>query len=379
MRLLILSPLFQFFTAAMTDFAGGYALLPLPPSPEIETMRVLRALLTAHAALAELKGVVTTLPNPGILIRTLSLREAKDSSEVEAIITTHDELFQSAIRHEDELSSATKEVLHYVEALAVGQKAVQRSNGLIRGADILAVQEILERNQAGWRRQAGTTLQDSRETVIYTPPQDAQQILDLMDNWVQYCNDDELWAADPLVKMAVLHYQFESIHPFYDGNGRTGRILNILYLKSKGLLEIPVLYLSRYITRNKPAYYAGLQSVRDTGNWEPYLLYMVEGVRDTATDAIRLIRGIALLMKTTKRQIRSDYPRLYSQDLINNLFQHPYTKIEFLERDLGVSRQTASKYLNELVDAQILERHRIGRSNFYLNRKLYDLLVDDRQ
>ncbi len=192
----------------------------------------------------------------------------------------------------------------------------------------------------------------------------------------RFINDDGLSPLDPLIKMALIHHQFESIHPFPDGNGRIGRIINVLYLTRQQLLDIPILYLSRYITRNKGGYYAQLQAVRDTGDWEPWLLYMLRAVSETATDTLALIEGIKKLMADYKHRLRTDHPRLYSQDLLNNLFRHPYTRIEFIQHDLGVTRQTAARYLDALADAGMLAKHQAGRNKYYINRPLVALFAD---
>ncbi|SES77717.1 Fic/DOC family protein [Thorsellia anophelis DSM 18579] len=196
-----------------------------------------------------------------------------------------------------------------------------------------------------------------------------------MDNLVQFINDDELCGCDPLVKMAIIHHQFESIHPFYDGNGRTGRIINILYLVIKDLLNLPILYLSRFIIMHKSEYYHHLQAVRDTGDWEPWLLFILDGVIDTAQNTISLITGMKDLMIKIKSEIRQQLPHIYSQDLLNNLFNHPYTKIEYLVEELGVTRATASKYLEQLTEHGFLSKHKIGCANYYINQPLYDLLL----
>ena len=258
----------------------------LPPTAELETRAVLKKLPAAHRALAELKGLVAAIPNESILLDTLPLQEAKDSSAIENIITTHDELFNAELHLGD--SQAAKEVQRYAAALRLGT-ALVKQYGFLSTNHIAQIQEELKRDRGGYRRLPGTALKNQRGEVVYTPPQDPAVILDLMGNLEQYLNDDSLHDVDPLVKMAVLHFQFESIHPFYDGNGRTGRILNILYLVLKGLLDIPVLYLSRFITQHKADYYRHLQAVRDTGDWEPWLLYLLTGVEQTARESIQLI------------------------------------------------------------------------------------------
>jgi len=212
--------------------------------------------------------------------------------------------------------------------------------------------------------------------IIYTPPQSRDDILRVMPNLENVINDESFYPVDPLIKMAVIHYQFESIHPFYDGNGRTVRIINIFLLILNGLLDIPVLYLSRYIIRSKDEYYRLLQAVRDENAWEAWVFYMLKGVEVTALDTIAIIQSIRSLMARYKTEIRSKLPKIYSQDLLNNLFTHPYTKIEFVERDLQVTRQTASKYLDQLTDAGLVKREKIGRHNFYINQPLFSVFKD---
>lgn len=349
--------------------------LPLPDIAQWETRAVLKRTAEAHRYLAELKGVAASIPNEAILINTLVLQEAKDSSEVENIVTTHDELYKANLFEEALGNPAAKEVQDYAFALKQAF-AIVRQNKLIRLHDILTVQQDIERNNAGLRRLPGTELKNARTgEVVYTPPQDANEIASLMDNLVQYLNDDSLCDADPLVKMAIIHHQFESIHPFYDGNGRTGRILNILYLVAKDLLNLPVLYLSRFIIHHKAAYYNELQAVRDTGNWEPWLLYMLDGIIDTAQNTILMITQMKALMIEVKHKMRTELPKIYSQDLLNNLFYHPYTKIDFLVEELGVSRITATKYLELLVECGILQKQKIGRGNYYINQPLCSLLM----
>jgi len=349
--------------------------LPLEQLARFETRAVLKKTAEAHRYLAELKGVAATIPNEAILINTLTLQEAKDSSEIENIVTTHDELYKANLFAEAISNPAAKEVQDYAFALKEGFK-VARSRRLIRLHDILAVQQHLEHNKAGLRKLPGTELKNiATGEVVYTPPQDAKEIEQLMDNLVAYINDDDLCDADALVKMAIIHHQFESIHPFYDGNGRTGRILNILYLVAKGLLDLPVLYLSRYMIRNKGEYYAQLQAVRETGNWEPWLLYILDGISQTARATIELIHQIRKLMQQYKHRMRDQLPRIYRQELLNNLFNHPYTKIEFVMNDLGVTRITATRYLDLLVEHGFLHKEKIGRTNYYINQPLCAVLI----
>lgn len=349
------------------------SLLPPIDLEHFETRSVLKKATAASRYLAELKGVASTIPNEAILINILALQEAKHSSEIENIITTHDELFKAKLLTHAVTNSAAKEVQDYATALKKGFVLV-RDTGLIRIGDILTIQGTLEKNKAGFRKLPGTDLKNAQTgQVIYTPPQHPQDIERLMDNLAQYINDNALCKADPLVKMAIIHHQFESIHPFYDGNGRTGRILNMLYLVAQGLLDLPILYLSRYLIQTKAEYYQQLQAVRETGEWEPWLLYILEGVTQTAQATIELIKQIKILMQNYKQQMRTQLPKIYSQELLNNLFNHPYTKIEFVMADLSVSRLTATKYLEQLVEIGLLKKEKISRSNYYINQPLLAL------
>lgn len=346
--------------------------LPLGFDPE--TKPVLKKLASARSALAELKGAASSVPNEGILLNTLSLQEAKDSSAIENIITTQDDLYRSDAVAARFASLAAKEVYSYARALRDGFQVV-RQTGLITSNDILSIQATLEENQAGFRKLPGTALKNDRTgEVVFTPPQSHDEIVSLMRNLETFMNDDGMSDLDPLVKMAIMHHQFESIHPFYDGNGRTGRILNILYLIKMNLLDYPVLYLSRYVNKNKGEYYRLLQAVRDSESWEEWILWMLEGIEQTAGQTTRLVQGIRALMQESKLKMRSELPRIYSHDLLNNIFSHPYSKIAFVERDVGVSRLTATRYLDELTRIGMMTKVKLGRDNFYINRSLMGLL-----
>ncbi len=352
----------------------AYNVPQLPLSIDLETKPILKKLASAHRALAELKGVASLVPNQSILIDTLSLQEAKDSSAIENIITTHDDLYKSDVSIKQFPSLEAKEVYSYSKALRNGYEKVKK-NGLLTNNIVLEIQQRLEENSAGFRKLPGTELKNDRTgEVVYTPPQEASQILLLMNNLETFINDDSLSDLDPLIKMAIIHHQFESIHPFYDGNGRTGRIINILYLVKYGLLNTPVLYLSRFINQNKSEYYQLLQAVRDQQAWEKWVLYLLQGVEETSLQTIDLIQGIRSLMQTVKKKMRDELPKVYSQDLLNNLFRHPYTKIDYVTRELQISRMTASKYLDQLVQIGLLVKHKMGKENFYLNIALFDLL-----
>lgn len=351
-----------------------FILKKLPLSKDLESKNILKKLNEAHRALAELKGLVSSIPNQNILLNTLGLQEAKDSSEIENIITTHDDLYKSELDLKSLKSLNAKEVQNYISALKKGYALISERK-ILTSNDIIQIQGELEKNNAGFRRVPGTTLKNQQtQEIVYTPPQDYETIKNLMTNLEQFINDEELSDLDPIVKMAIIHFQFESIHPFYDGNGRTGRIINVLYLVMKDLLNLPILYLSRYIIENKEDYYNLLQEVRETDNWENWLLYMIKAVEKTSKQTIVLIKEIHVLMLEYKHLIRANY-KFYSQDLLNNLFQHPYTKIEFIEKDLGVSRVTASIYLNKLAKDGILIKQKLGTSNYYINHKLYKILT----
>ncbi|PHR72183.1 MAG: addiction module protein [Lutibacter sp.] len=346
----------------------------LPLKQDIETKKVLKKLASAHRALAELKGIVSSIPNENILINTLGLQEAKDSSAIENIITTHDDIFKAELNLDGFKSLNAKEVQNYISALKKGFGLIKK-NKILTNNDIIEIQSELEKNNAGFRKVPGTALKNAiTGEIVYTPPQDYNTILDLMKNLEQYINDESMSEFDILVKMAIIHYQFESIHPFYDGNGRTGRIINVLYLVMNDLLNLPVLYLSRYIIEHKAGYYKLLHEVRETDNWENWILYMLDSVEQVSKETIILIGKIKNLIYEYKNLLRNNY-KFYSQDLLNNLFKHPYTKIEFIENDLGVSRITASKYLNQLAKDKVLKKEKLGTGNYYINEKLIRILT----
>ncbi|MEY3386671.1 MAG: hypothetical protein RIR53_1482 [Bacteroidota bacterium] len=349
----------------------------LPPGSEVEleTPGVLRQAARSHRALAELKGAVRSIPSAEILISTLSIQEARDSSTVENIVTTQDEVYRGAEDETEQASPAAKEVHRYVRALRQGFTLIEQ-NGFLRVSDIIAIHETLCRTNSGFRRLPGTVLRNSiTQEVVYEPPQDPKEIELLMDNFLKWFHASEQWGIDPLVQMAVLHHQFESIHPFYDGNGRTGRILNLLHLIRNELLTVPVLYLSRAIVRNKADYYRHLQGVRQEGGWEPWILYMLQAVESTARQTLTTLNAIAELMHQTKHRLRNEHPRVYSQELLANLFRHPYTKIDHVMRDCSVSRPTAAKYLSTLESMGILRKEKIGRINYYVHEQLLRILL----
>lgn len=356
--------------------------IPLLPLPyDFETKAVLKQLNLANKKLAELKGVALTIPNEDILINSLTLQEAKDSSEIENIVTTNDELYKAELDFKESfINASTKEVLNYRQAMRIGFSSARKTK-LLTLNDIKTIQKELEGNSAGFRTVPGTTLKNRAGETVYIPPQDSIEVERLMHNLEQYINDESAQDIDPLIKMAVIHHQFESIHPFYDGNGRTGRIISILYLVINNLLDLPILYLSRYITHNKGTYYRLIQTIRDSKEdrgkaWEEWILFMLKGVEITADDTIMLVKGINSLMTRYKQILRPLFGKQYKHELLNNLFFHPYTKIEFVERDMQVQRKTATKYLDMIVRCGLIEKVKIWKTNYYINTELVNLFLN---
>lgn len=348
-----------------------FSLEQLNPT-RFDTPVILKKLASSSRALAELKGLAASIPNQGILINALGLQEAKDSSEIENIVTTHDELFKDAISPDEINSAAAKEVQRYRQALRAGFALVDTTR-LITSNHLLHIQAVLEDNNAGFRRLPGTTLKDTAGNIVYTPPQHPADIVQMMGDLERFINDNDLFAVDPLIKMALIHHQFESIHSFYDGNGRTGRILNVLYLVHQGLLDIPVLYLSNYIVAHKTEYYHLLQKTRESDAWEEWVVYMLTAVEVTARQTMTKVSAIKQALYDYKHRIRLAH-KFYSQDLINSLFMHPYAKIAFLMADLKITRSTATKYLDLLVDDGLLQKHKSGKSSYYINVALFQIL-----
>ena len=358
----------------------SYRIPTLPLAFDVESKEILRQVNKSNRALAELKGIAATIPNEAILINTLTLQEAKESSEVENIVTTQDDLYKAEIDVEKQLiTAATKEVFRYRDALQGGFQLV-KENAQLNNKIVKGIQMYLVGNQAGFRSQAGTMIKNGQGETVYTPPQNRDDIERAMANLEAFINRPAMSEIDPLIKMAIIHHQFESIHPFYDGNGRMGRIINVLYLVINGLLDLPILYLSRYITQNKSQYYKLIQAIRDkeenSQEWEEWILFILKGVEQTALDTTRLVQGISALMQRYKQTLRPLFGKNYKHELLNNLFYHPYTKIELMQRDLMVQRKTAAKYLNMMVDAKVLVVVRIGRENYYINHALMDLFLN---
>ena len=349
-----------------------YSIALLPPEADLETKQVLKRLAGAHRALAELKGFADTMPNKNILINAVTINEAKDSSEIENIITTHDELFK-AMSQPNYQNPAAKEVVNYRTALWKGYEAIKDTQ-ILTSNMMVEIQQNIEKNRAGIRKLPGTVLKnEATGEVVYTPPSGEQEIMALLSNLERYMNDDHD-GIDPLIKLAVIHHQFESIHPFYDGNGRTGRIINVLYLVLKELLDSPILYLSQYIIRNKASYYRLLQEVRTKGAWEEWILFMLDGIESTAIETLKLIKRINTLVEQTAEDILSALPKIYSRELVDLLFFEFYTKTIYIEKGLRISRKTAVTYLSALEESGFLTSERMGRERIYLNKRLFEVV-----
>jgi len=348
------------------------ALPPLPPPAHVtESIPVLRREADARQALAELKGVANIIPNQAILINAIALREAKDSSAIENIVTTQDRLYRAlSTSSSSGVDATTKEVMRYRAALRIGE-ALLREHGYLSVNHFMRIQAEIIGNDAGLRATPGTALVNDRSgELVYTPPQDPDVIRRLLANLAEFYNA----GATSLADMAVLHYQFETIHPFLDGNGRTGRILNVLYLILKGYLEIPILYPSSYIVEHKDEYYRFLRGVTADGEWEQWILFMLDAVQATSLDSIERVRAIRVELDRSADEVRAALPRIYSKELIETLFVHPYSKIEFLVTALGVERKAASRYLQSLEDLGLLESRKVGREKLYINIRLMEIL-----
>lgn len=361
-----------------TNISGEKAFNSLPFLPpaknKTETVKILRQLVKSSVALAELKGIARILPNPEILLNAIILKEARASSEIENVITTQDKLYQALSAKGIQADSATKEVLRYREAMLYGYRFIKK-NGFLSINSVIEVQKILEENNAGIRKLPGTALRNAKTgKVIYTPPDNPDSIKRLMRNLEEYINEEN--DISPLIKMAIQHYQFESIHPFYDGNGRAGRIINILYLIIHKHLETPVLYLSEYIINTKADYYRLLQEVRTKENWEAWILYILKGIEVTANDTIKQVNNIDRLFTKTVSIVRKKAPKSYSKELAELLFEQPYCKAEYLTKRLDISRITASKYLKDLEKAGVLKSKRVWKETLYINAGLFDLLKE---
>lgn len=354
-----------------------YKIPSLPPSFDFESKPILRALKDAHRWLALLDGKAEIMPNQGILIDTLALQEAAASSEIENIVTTQDELFQTNASKQIYPSAAAKEVALYSEALRHGFTDMLDKHGVLSANCIVGMFQTLKRTTGDFRKTPGTVLKnDQTKEIVFVPPQSSLDISRYVRELEFFINDKLQSDIDPLVAMAIIHHQFESIHPFPDGNGRIGRIINVLYLCKMGFLRIPILYISRYIVRNKTEYYRLLQAVRDDGAWEEWTVFIIRGVAETARETSELVTQMKRLIDTFKQKMR-DETKIYSHELVNNMFRHPYTRIEYVMEEVGVSRPTAGRYLDQICEIGLLSKISIKRNNYYVNTALIDLLVNE--
>ncbi|PHN30609.1 Fic family protein [Pseudomonas sp. ICMP 561] len=354
------------------DRSLPYNDLPLlPPSVELETRAVLKQAIAANRALANLRGLAARIPNQGLLINSIVLQEARLSSEIENIVTTNDELYRADADADGKADPHTKEVLRYRQALYLGFQSLK--DRPLNTNLFIEIVRLIKQVDLDIRAVPGTALKNDSGDVIYTPPESPANIRDLLGNLEQFLHaEDDL---DPLVKMAVLHYQFEAIHPFSDGNGRTGRILNLLYLVDRGLLDIPVLFLSRYIIANRQDYYRGLRLVTEEQDWENWILFMLRAVESTAQQTFDQVTRVLALMEVVREQVQRDAPGIYTKDLVELIFRQPYTKIQFVI-DLGLAkRQTASVYLQTLARMGVLREHKAGREKYYINDALLNELT----
>lgn len=350
------------------------SLRKLPPKENLETKEILRQLSRSHRALAELKGFSDMIPNKNILINAITINEAKDSSEIENIVTTHDELFKM-MSSESYSSPSAKEVVNYRTAIWKGYTLIKEKD-FISTNMMIEVHNIIEPNKPGIRKIPGTVLKNQATgEVVYTPPTGEEEIISYLNNLEDYINNDND-KIDYLIKLAVIHYQFECIHPFYDGNGRVGRMVNVLYLILKDLLDSPILYLSKYIIKNKTKYYNLIQSVTDDGNWEDWILFILKGIEETSVETLDIVRNINNLLEKTALEIREALPNIYSRELVELIFFEFYTKIAYIEEGLGVTRKTASKYLSTLEEKGFLLSEKMGREIIYLNKNLFEIVKE---
>lgn len=352
-----------------------YNNLPLlPPKIELETKEILKAAISANKALAELKGVAKTIPNQSILISTLPLQEARSSSEIENVITTNDKLYEAMASAANNFDPQTKEVLRYREALWEGYKELQTRKLLTTNLYIRIYQKIKETN-AGIRVTPGTKISNSEGEVVYTPPEGEEVIRNKLRNLEEFIHADN--ELDDLIKLALIHYQFEAIHPFTDGNGRVGRIINVLYLILKGQLDLPILYLSKYIIENKNEYYKRLRNVTEKNEWQPWVLYILDAIKETAEFTSAKIVQIKKLVDRTTEEAKKKLPsRVYSKELVELIFEEPYSKTEFVVNAGIAKRQTAAEYLKELEKVGLLKSKKVGREVLYLNHNLQKILAD---
>jgi Fic family protein len=345
----------------------------LPPKAVEENVVILKKTISASRALSELKGALTNLPNPTLFIDTINLQEAQASSAIENIITTQDELFKASITNLKPDNPATKEVIHYKDALWYGVKQIEK-RPILNTNLFIGIVQIIKENGAGIRNSPGTQLKNaSAGKVVYTPPEGEKVIRDKLKNLEDFIHQDD--KLDPLVKMSIIHYQFEAIHPFFDGNGRTGRIIMMLYLKMTGLLDLPALYLSDYIIKHKTSYYKKLRGVTESGDWETWIFFMLDMVEQTALKARNQITEIEKIMTQMGTEMQKKVPKIYSKDLLEVLFRLPYTKRSFLvEAGIG-NLKTAGNYLSLLEKNGFLKSEQVGKEKLYLNFRFMDFFI----
>lgn len=355
----------------------------LPINKELyHTLEILEKLGDAKAALARLHGRSAVIPNQGLLINTISLQEAKTSSEIENIFTTDDELYKAYSDINKEASGASKEVLKYREALWSGNDYLKEKGEFDQSYFIKIFQELKETKDQIRPSFLNTTIKQggtgpNAGTVIYTPPRSTNVIKEKLDNLILFLNDDEQFKIDPLIKMAIAHYQFETIHPFRDGNGRTGRVFNIHYLTNKGLLDYPILFLSRYILDNKDDYYTGLMGVSQRGDWKTWILFMLRAIEETSNLTFYKINEIISVKDSILEYVQKNSPKLRNPErIIELIFLQPFTKVKHLVKTSLYSENTARDYLNKLCDMNIMERKEIGGHHYYLNIELYRILSE---
>jgi len=349
----------------------------LPPADFTESPEILRHLAKAARYLGELNGLCTSLPDPQLLINTIVLQESKNSSAIENIVTTQDELYKAATE-EGTTNHAAKEVLSYKEALYVGLEKMKSQKNLLMTNTMIEIVQTIKQNESGIRNSPGTALKNAiNGEVIYTPPCCEDILREKLAALEQFINDSDSSSLDPLIKMAFIHYQFEAIHPFADGNGRTGRIINALYLVQQELLSQPVLYLSSYIVKYKTEYYQLLRGVTEKNNWHDWVMYMITAMIETAQLTTKKIRSMLLLKDEFENQMKQTLGSSYSFELLQLMFTLPYLKIELLEKKKIAHRQTASVWLKKLSENKILAPQKIGRTTYYVNYKLMELLSAD--
>lgn len=349
----------------------------LPPANFVESPELLRHLAIAARYLGELNGLCASLPDPNLLINTIVLQESKDSSAIENIVTTQDELYK-ATSENDNASNAAKEVLSYKEAMYVGLEKMLAQKNLLLGNTMIDIMQTIKKNQSGIRNSSGTALKNAiNGEVVYTPPCCEDILSDKLSALERFINDTEISTLDPLIKLAFIHYQFESIHPFADGNGRTGRIINTLYLVQQGLLTQPVLYLSAYIVKYKSEYYQLLRGVTEKENWHDWVMFILTAIIETAQMTTRKIRNMLFLKNEYEQRMKVVLGASFSFDLLHLMFMMPYLKIDLLEKKGLAHRQTASSWLKKLTDADMLKPQKMGRTTYYINYKLMEILADN--